>query len=385
MAKLYTTIKDIEQAIKHHHDTYGFRISFPNALQFLIGAGKVSERKPRVPAITGFLSDADFVEYISQMPVDVLQTLADSKSHIENVNGFRAISEAGQFPDDRDVFAFKHIPLEYGGMHAQDFFEINYMYSGTCTQYLENEQIQLSEGDICIFPPFAPHNIVSGQDVLVISMMVRKSTFDKVFWSLLTQKDLLSMFFYYSLYKNDSNPNYLVLHTDNHASIKMIIQNIMMESNTSDAYANNCAVSLLNVFFGKVLRDYGSTIKMYDEESVIRRKSDFSLLLQYIQHNYQTVTLQSLASMFHYNDKYLSKLIKSKMGKSFIEIIQDFKMKRASEALQNTNMKIHEIAELVGYDSVDHFSRTFKKTFGVSPLGYRKAMANQQQNEKDNT
>jgi len=377
MAKLYTTIKDIEQAIKHHHDTYGFRISFAGALEFLIGAGKVSERKPRIPAITGFLNDNDFVDYIAQMPVDVLQILTDSKSHFGHTNGFRAIPEAGQFPSNKDVFAFKHIPLEYGEMHAHDFFEINYMYSGTCVQHLENEQRQLTEGDICIIPPFAPHNIVAGQDALVVSMMVRKSTFDKVFWSLLVQKDLLSMFFSYALYKNESNPNYLVLHTDNHDSIKSIIQNIMMESNTSDAYANNCAVSLLNVFFGKVLRDYGSTIRMYDEESIIRRKSDFSLLLQYIQHNYQTVTLQSLASMFHYNDKYLSKLIKSNMGKSFIEIIQGFKMKQASEALQSTNMKIHEIAELVGYDSVDHFSRTFKKTFGASPLEYRKTMANE--------
>jgi len=365
MEKLYTTLDHVEMAVRHHYHTYGVKISFVNALEFLIGAGRVSKRKPRFPAFYDFMNDDEFRDYMLHMPIDILKVLGNNGSNF-------TITEERLFPDDKDVFALKHVPLINNGIHQHDHFEINYMYSGTCIQHFEKEQRQLAEGDICIIPPFAPHDIVTNMDSLVISIAVRKSTFDKVFWNLLTHKDLLSMFFSYSLYEKESNPNYLILHTDNNTTIKFIIQNIIMESNSTDSYANNCCVSLLNVLLGKILRDYGSTMRMYNEESMLRRKFDFSLLLQYIQHNYQTVTLQSLAALFHYSETYLSKLIKDNMGKSFIEIIQSFKMKRASETLLNTNMKIHEIAEFVGYDSVDHFSRTFKKTFGVSPVKYRK-------------
>jgi len=47
-------------------------------------------------------------------------------------------------------------------------------------------------------------------------------------------------------------------------------------------------------------------------------------------------------------------------------------MNHAVEYLLNTPMKISEIADAVGYDSVDHFSRTFRKVYGTSPLDYRK-------------
>ena len=46
----------------------------------------------------------------------------------------------------------------------------------------------------------------------------------------------------------------------------------------------------------------------------------------------------------------------------------------AMDYLMNTPMKVSEIADAVGYDSVDHFSRTFRKIYGVPPQEYKKAV-----------
>ena len=46
--------------------------------------------------------------------------------------------------------------------------------------------------------------------------------------------------------------------------------------------------------------------------------------------------------------------------------------------LLKTDLKIKEIAESVGYESVEYFQRLFKKKTGLTPCGYRKAKQNQQ-------
>ena len=97
-----------------------------------------------------------------------------------------------------------------------------------------------------------------------------------------------------------------------------------------------------------------------------------SAILQYIQQNYRTVRLSTLARAFHYNETYLSRMLQNYMGMSFTEIVRGIKMTRAEEYLSTSTLRIHDISALVGYDSVDHFSRTFKSTHNMSPQAYRR-------------
>ncbi|MEH7495145.1 helix-turn-helix transcriptional regulator, partial [Neobacillus niacini] len=101
---------------------------------------------------------------------------------------------------------------------------------------------------------------------------------------------------------------------------------------------------------------------------------DFSLILQYIQTNYRKVSLKSLAELFHYSEAHLSVLIKKNTGLNFNTIIKKLKMTSALDYIENTDFSIEDIAERVGYISVDHFSRTFKKYYSKSPQQYRKSI-----------
>ena len=100
--------------------------------------------------------------------------------------------------------------------------------------------------------------------------------------------------------------------------------------------------------------------------------SDFSLVLQYIQHNYQTLTLSSLAELFHYSEPHLCTLIKQNTGYTFTELIKRLRLADAIDYLLNTNLKVGEIAEQIGSNSADHFSRVFRATYKMSPQEYRK-------------
>ena len=54
------------------------------------------------------------------------------------------------------------------------------------------------------------------------------------------------------------------------------------------------------------------------------------------------------------------------------KIIRDIKLNQACRALRETSLSNHAICELVGYESPEHFMRTFKKTYGMTPGEYRK-------------
>lgn len=94
-------------------------------------------------------------------------------------------------------------------------------------------------------------------------------------------------------------------------------------------------------------------------------------ILNYIQNNYQTVTLEELAEKFHLSEPYISKYIKDKSGKTFGEHVANVRMKKAKVLLKNGNMTVENIAYAVGYQNVEPFNRTFKKLFDMTPVQYR--------------
>ena len=106
------------------------------------------------------------------------------------------------------------------------------------------------------------------------------------------------------------------------------------------------------------------------EERLIR-------ILQYIRENYRDVTLEGAAEYFHLSGPYLSKYIRNKSGMTFQETVRSVRLKKAASALVRTGQTVETIAESVGYESVEHFSRLFKRTYGMTPVQYR--------NRKENT
>lgn len=109
------------------------------------------------------------------------------------------------------------------------------------------------------------------------------------------------------------------------------------------------------------------------EENEDGQDERLTAMLNFIQNNYQDVTLESMALHFHLSEPYISKYIKDKSGKTFGEHVAHIRMKRAKTLLKNGNMTAENIASAVGYQNVEHFNRTFKKTFDMTPMQYRNA------------
>lgn len=389
----YVTYGQIEQqAVKHYHQ-YGIKPGFLDVVHYLFNGNQYQEGIPDLPRaiLWSLLEDPAFFEVLNHLPVSITFSSAfhktDTKLHWDetfwNTTAVQfteySISAEAIMPSSLEVYAIKYVQCIIEKMHIHDFFEVNYVLSGSCEMIFENEIRRLQAGDFCVIAPFSRHDVTTSDGSVVLSLMLRKNTFETTFFKLLEQEDLLSLFFRNILYSQKQSANYLLFVTDTDLEIKKAVKDIFMECYLSDAYSNTCVVSRVHLLFSYLLRHYGNTIQFYDDQRsiLLGGHQSFTQLLQYIQSHYQSVTLQSLSQSFHYNPSYLSRMIKKNTGRTLLDILTNLKISKASSLLLHTDLKVDEIAKLSGYDSVDHFSRQFKRKHLMSPTQYRHKTTNQ--------
>ncbi|WP_377561729.1 helix-turn-helix transcriptional regulator [Paenibacillus chungangensis] len=96
-------------------------------------------------------------------------------------------------------------------------------------------------------------------------------------------------------------------------------------------------------------------------------------VLKYVDNHYgEDISLLILAEQLKITPSYLSSYFKEKMGVNFSEYVQTYRMQIAIGLLKKTDMRIQEVAQNVGYQSVNSFIRNFKKFTGYPPGEYRK-------------
>ena len=92
----------------------------------------------------------------------------------------------------------------------------------------------------------------------------------------------------------------------------------------------------------------------------------------YISKNYKSkITLDDIAQHVCLNSSYLSSLFSKHVGTSCVDYLNSIRIQKAEVMLQNTNLFVYEIAYNVGFKTVEHFSRVFKKQTGRTPDSYR--------------
>ncbi len=121
--------------------------------------------------------------------------------------------------------------------------------------------------------------------------------------------------------------------------------------------------------FTKVYFDYIADLKKFTQ------REDVTKAVEYIVANYNTeLTLSKVAGYINISENYFSHIFKKVMGNSFTEYITKYRIEKAKELLRNSDMRINEIAEQVGFVNVYYFSNVFKKYTGASPVEYKKGM-----------
>lgn len=114
--------------------------------------------------------------------------------------------------------------------------------------------------------------------------------------------------------------------------------------------------------------DYSATrLNINNTDAIVKAK-------RYIADNYDDadLNLTKVAEFVGLNEKYFTSRFSKETGEKFTNYLTEFRMQKARDLLKNTNFKVYEIAEMVGYYNVEHFNRMFKRLNDITPSNFRK-------------
>ncbi|MDD4851199.1 MAG: response regulator [Gemmiger sp.] len=102
------------------------------------------------------------------------------------------------------------------------------------------------------------------------------------------------------------------------------------------------------------------------------RNETLAQVLQYVHLNFaKPLSFQKICEAHSISPSYLSQLFKKELQINFMNYLYNLRLNYAKELLENTNMRVQEISEKVGFDYYYNFSKLFKREMGMTPKQYR--------------
>lgn len=97
------------------------------------------------------------------------------------------------------------------------------------------------------------------------------------------------------------------------------------------------------------------------------------LVRQYIDNHFkESLTLEQLAELAHFNKYYLAHTFRREFGTSPINYLISRRVAESRFLLRETNHTLSLISQMLGFSSLSYFSQCFRRVEGISPMQYRK-------------
>lgn len=132
---------------------------------------------------------------------------------------------------------------------------------------------------------------------------------------------------------------------------------------------HNISPQELKRLFANFLSGSSGLLSARRKESV---KGGIQRIKSYIEQNYaDNISLKSIAAIFYMNPVYLGQLFKKTYGLYFNEFLLNLRINEAKKLLRQTDLRIYEVAERVGFNNADYFVTQFEKLEQMTPTEYR--------------
>jgi len=251
--------------------------------------------------------------------------------------------------------------------HCHDHPEMAFVLSGEGKYHIEGEMYDVKEGDLLILNPGIRHQAIMSQD---------------------SEVPTTEFFVGFSDVQIPGYPrNYIpipegghILHTS--GELRQRIFRICSAMETENTVCREGRYFMLKAYLMQLILlvireqcDPGTQSNGYAFESV-NKKYVVEQVLNYLEDHYaEKISLDRIAGNMYLSPFYISRIFKSETGDTPIRHLINIRLERAKELLQREQYSVQEIAAMVGYEDAYHFSKLFKKHYGLSPTQVRKCAA----------
>jgi AraC-like DNA-binding protein len=125
-----------------------------------------------------------------------------------------------------------------------------------------------------------------------------------------------------------------------------------------------------------LLKIFAQHLSMLSNQVVVQQENAEPPVItkakEYIRtHQAEELSLGQVAKVVNTSTFYFCKMFKKVAGVNFTDYLSRVRIEKSKELLLNPNLRISEIAYDVGFQSLTHFNRVFKRIQGQSPTEYR--------------
>lgn len=144
-----------------------------------------------------------------------------------------------------------------------------------------------------------------------------------------------------------------------------------------DSHAN-----ILNEIYAKEnvyqLKDYILTVFLkisdyFANKYNQKNTTNIARIKEIVNNRYmENISISDIAEEVYLSPNYMSLIFKNETRETIVEYITRVRIEAAKDLLKSTNLKMFEVAQMVGYENPQYFSTVFKKYTGIYPMKYRK-------------
>jgi two-component system response regulator YesN len=94
--------------------------------------------------------------------------------------------------------------------------------------------------------------------------------------------------------------------------------------------------------------------------------------LEIVEDKYmESLSIQQISKELNVSPNYLSSLFKKEIGMNFVEYLTQYRLRKSIELMNDSSLKLYEIAGKVGYEDENYYSKVFRKYYHMSPSEFR--------------
>lgn len=260
--------------------------------------------------------------------------------------------------------------------HWHREIEILYISRGIMEVKIEGKSYIGKEGDILFIPPNQLHGAVSyNHSPCAFFAIVFDSLFIKSNFSDFIQQSYIDSIIEfpskYIVHATNDLPNIAELRNN---VVQIIDEFALKEPFFELSLKANLLLFLKNIYLNKD--------KLFRHEYYTDNKNEVNSykckkIVLYLEEHYKNrITLEEISTHIGFSKEHFCRFFKKNFRMTFVNYLNQMRIKKAEYLLLNTNLKVIDIALEAGFEDSNYFTSIFKKETKMTPSDYRKKPSN---------
>lgn len=263
--------------------------------------------------------------------------------------------------------------IQYGGhdesmfMHVHtDFSEMVLVLEGSAVHAVNSEEYFVCKGDVFVINKGTAHGYKNTENFRICNIMFHPE--------MLSGGDLTQSAGYHALFVIEPYlageqrfESRLKLGAEDFSRAKLLIADMIDEYNSK----RDGRKTLLSAYFTELVTMLARKYALPSEKD--KAEINLAKAVSYMENNYNAgISIKELAEMCYISDRHFSRIFRATYRLTPGAYLNEIRMKNASMMLKSTDLTVTDISERCGFSDSSFFARQFRKTFGISPIEYRK-------------